>query len=127
MKLGLFTICEGAFNHNGHLTIVNTLDFINADKFPVKVSQLGMAIKLRFTPEDKGNNTLKVICLDANQQTLAELETPVVMPEVNEEGIFCITSNLSGLLFSTAGKYFFKLAINDEILGEYELYLKQKQ
>ncbi len=65
MELKLFTLCEGAFNHNGHLTIVNTIDFINGEEFPYRIPQFGIAAKLNFKAQESGNHHLQLVCVDA--------------------------------------------------------------
>ncbi len=45
MEVRVFTLCDGAFNYNGKLTIVGTVDNIKVPKVPVLAS-IGLAVKI---------------------------------------------------------------------------------
>lgn len=126
MKLGLLALCEGAFNHNGHLTIVNTLDFFNVQDFPYKVSQLGLAVKIHLTPEDAGEHQFKILCQDPLQKNIVEIETPKLNNDIQEDGVFCITTNLNGFLFAQPGDYRFIVLADNNPLGDQVIKVKAK-
>lgn len=126
MKLSLFTLCEGAFNHNGHLTIVNTIDFLNVGKLPFQ-QPLGVALKFLYGKEDIGKHIFKLSCIDPSEVKIVEIETTMTIADVKEEGVLCMTSNLGGLLFSHPGYYAFKVYMDNNLLGNYSLKLQLKE
>ena len=118
MKLNLFTLCEGAFNHNGHLTIVNTIDFINCEELPYRVAQFGVAAKIYFDAAESGEHLLKLICKNVMGEETVMIETPIVVAQAVENTLLCVSANLSNFQFSANGIHLFRLLVDDVAMGE---------
>lgn len=52
MKVEFFIVSEGAYNHDGSFTIVNTIDILKARTFPLKTN-IGVSLKLSFNRNSK--------------------------------------------------------------------------
>jgi len=126
MKLNLFTLCEGAFNHNGHLTIVNTIDFVNCEELPYRMAQFGVAAKVDFEVNESGKHQLKLVCINTMGEENILIDTPIDILLANENTLLCVSANLSNFQFSVVGVHTFRLLINDLMLGEITLKVNQK-
>lgn len=107
MKVELFTLCEGAFNTNGRLTIVNTFEDIVSNQYPWR-GQLGMALKIFVAKEEAGEHDLKVsIESCAGNQKLHEMNAHMSFPtgEKANDIHVALATNIQGLLLQTPGEY----------------------
>lgn len=124
MKLNLFAICEGAFNHNGHLTIVNTKDFINCEKFPHRADQLGLAIRLEFNASEEGEHPFELGFVDPVGTYTTMAKSPINVQKAEQNTLFCLAANLSGFIFTHPGIYKFVIKVDDKEIGCEEFMLK---
>ena len=117
MRLDLFAICEGAFNGNSRLTIVNVYDFINVAGFPAKLS-LGVAIKMSFPPEEAGDKSilLKIVQREKGIE-IAKMEAQTKVPKDKDDVVLNLASNVQGFSFPEAGKYDFVLYVEGQQMG----------
>lgn len=127
MELKLFTLCEGAFNHNGHLTIVNTIDFINSSEFPYRAPQFGIAAKLDFVAAEAGEHRLQLICADPVGKQVPYIDSSITVGESKDNTLLCVSVNMGGLLFAIPGMYVFSLLVDADEMGRIELKLNQKE
>lgn len=125
MKLDLFAVCEGAFNSNGKLTIVNVYDYIRVASFPAKLS-LGVGIKLGFEPGEDGGKmiVLTVVNQDKNQE-VAKMEAKANVPKDDDEVKLNFASNVQGFTFPEEGRYGFKLSVDGNEMGESVIRIKK--
>lgn len=127
MKLDIFAICEGAFNSNSRLTVVNVYDYINVVSFPVKVS-LGVAIKITFRPDEAGdkNILLSIINREKNQE-IAKMEAQTKVPHDKDDVILNLASNVQGFSFPEPGKYDFKMYLDGVEIGVTTVHVKPQK
>ncbi|MBP5540241.1 MAG: hypothetical protein J6X88_01200 [Bacteroidales bacterium] len=59
MEVRVFTLCDGAYNYNGKLTIVGTIDNIKVPKTPV-ITSVGLAIKIALTANESGKKKINI-------------------------------------------------------------------
>lgn len=116
MKIELITLCEGAFNTNGRLTIVNTIDDILAKSFPWKAA-LGLALKIGIPAEEKGTHDLSVsFTTEDGSSVLHNLTASFTMPFDGMDGHLVVATNIQGLSFTKSGRYFVDITIDKELL-----------
>ena len=125
MKLELFAICEGAYNHNGQLTIVNTLDCIEAPEFPCRVS-FGVAIKLGLQGVGAGHSEMTISMVNSSGEKVFDpvFSTPLEIAENNPADCMAMAVNFQNVLFTKAGDYHVRLEINGDKIGEHTLRVK---
>lgn len=126
MNLELFTLSEGAYNHNGHLTIVSTIDFINSKSFPVTLPSLGIAVRLEFLPDEKGIHTMLIQTKDEQGNKFLDMNVELNVPDSEENTIICMASNVNGIQFQQPGIYTFILSVDGEDYGRCKLKLIQR-
>lgn len=120
IKVELFTLCEGAYNHSGHLTIVNTYDNIAVKQLPTRVS-FGLALKLYIQPQVEGDKLLTIeIFNDQKENILKER----LQAKIQIERVDCITHvalavNFQNVIFTTIGKHDVHLEIDGNKLDNF--------
>lgn len=127
MNLELFTLSEGAYNHNGHLTIVSTIDFVNSESFPVTLPSLGIAVRLEFFPDESGKHTISIQNKDEKGNKSLDMNVELNVPDSEEKTIICMASNVNGIQFQQPGMYIFILSVDGKEYGECKLKLIQKE
>ena len=126
MVIDLFTLCDGAYNYNGKLTIVGTLDTITVADAPAKV-QFSIAMKLRFAPAEAGEHTLIVRIKDVNGKNIPpdmKLGLDIKPSDVNT--IVSLAVNAQGLPFDKLGEYQVDVLVDDDVKGTYAFNLIKK-
>lgn len=127
MKLNLFAICEGAFNHNGHLTIVNTKDFINTEKFPYRADQLGLALRLEFDASETGEHPFELGYVDPVGTYTTMGKSSIKVEQAKQNTLFCLAANLSGFIFTHPGIYKFVVKVDENEVGCEEFMIKRPE
>ena len=120
MEIRLFTLCDGAYNYNGKLTVVGTIDNIKVQRFPCSIS-IGVALKLVFAPNEVGD---KHIVLDfINSDNISILPPFDFQGDVkiqDGEGKIAIAGNINGVPIEREGIYKqFAALEKDEIKWDY--------
>lgn len=126
MNIELFTLCDGAYNYNGKLTIVGTLDVMNADSVPATV-QIGIAMKLRFAPEETGKHKLTIRIINPEGGSIPpdfSLDLDIRPSEKGSQVALAV--NAQGLSLDKFGDYTTKVFMDDEEKGSYSFTLIKK-
>lgn len=112
MDIRVFTLCDGAFNYNGKLTIVGTVDHIKVPKVPV-VASIGLAVKI--TNVGGGGEKKKI---SINFRTAAgESMAPEIVFEAETKEQLIIAGNIDGLNIKELGDCVVEMKIgNNEFL-----------
>lgn len=126
MNLDLFTLSEGAYNHNGHLTIVSTIDFINSETFPFRLPSLGIAVRIEFLAEERGKHLMLIQCEDEFGNKSLDMNVDMDVPKAEKNTIICMASNVNGMQFQHPGNYIFTLYIDNRVYGKCKLNLIKK-
>jgi len=112
MEVELFNICEGAFNHDGRLTLVEVFDRIHVVSVPLEIA-CGVAIKLLFSKEDAGQHTLTIKVYHTDiPDAIAQYSSNVVVPENADDGRLAVAINIRGFKLPLAGKYRISLEVD---------------
>ena len=112
MEVRVFTLCDGAYNYNGKLTIVGTVDHIKLPKVPV-VATIGVAAKIVFDNTEAGEKRVSLSFVD-------DSDSPIIPPiefttRVDSDGFgnFVLAGNINGLDIKKYGNYKVVLRIDD--------------
>lgn len=126
MVIDLFTLCDGAYNYNGKLTIVGTIDSISVPELPAKV-QFGIAMKLRFAATEAGTHTLIVRIKDANGKSVPpDMKLDVDIKPSDVDTVVSLAVNAQGLPFDKVGEYNVDVLVDDEPKGSFAFNLLKK-
>lgn len=126
MNIELFTLCDGAYNYNGKLTIVGTVDVMNAERVPT-TAQLGIAMKLRFAPQEAGRHQLIVRIINPEGGNIPPDFSLDLDIKPSEKGsLVSLAVNAQGLSLDKFGDYTTKVFMDGEEKGSYSFTLIQK-
>ncbi len=115
MIVRIFTLCDGAYNYNGKLTIVGTVDNIKVPRVPVKAA-VGIAVKIDFTPNENGDKTIVFHFKDAHQNLiLPEMKVQAKAEKKGETMSLVIAGNINGLDIKEEGSHTVEMMVNNEI------------
>lgn len=120
MKVDLFTLCEGAHNNNGHLTIVHTSDAFNVESFPSRLS-FGLALKIYIKAQEEGEHILKVSIIDkqTGESIIHPIESRLHITKMDYASHIAIALNLQNVLFLHSGVYDIHLETEDKRLDDF--------
>lgn len=124
MVLELFTICEGAFAKNGQLTIVNTLDSIVANQFPM-ILNLGVAIKLKLFKEEYGKHLVSLAI--ATKEGVSIAPDMKVEPDVTSPNDYCnlvMSTNIQGIRIEKPNIYVINMSVDSNSIAKASLDIK---
>lgn len=126
MKVELYALCQGAFNSNGQLTIVNTIDNFVVPTFPARVS-FGLALKLYILPEEEGKKVLSIsILYKDNKSIIPPIPANLHVERLDKASHIAIALNLQNVLFEKPGEYDVHLELDGERLDNYAFEIEQK-
>ena len=126
MKVELYALCQGAFNSNGQLTIVNTIDNFVVPSFPARVS-FGLALKLYILPKEEGEKTLTISILDKeNNSIIPPIPASLHVDSYDKASHIAIALNLQNVLFEKPGAYDVHLELDGKRLDNYAFEIEQQ-
>lgn len=117
MNIRLLTLCDGAYNYNGKITVVGTIDNIKVHSFPAVIT-VGLAVKICFPPSENGIKRIRILILDSNDNlVIPTLEMPNQEAKANKNDLstMAIVANLQGVKFNEEGNYRLELHVNDYV------------
>lgn len=124
MRIELFTLCEGAFNTDGRLTIVNTFDNIKSDHFPLKYA-MGIALKVFIPKTECKDYEIKLSIVSADNTILHRIKAPIKMSQNNEDIHMALATNIQGIVFDATGNYHVDVAFDNNILLSHPFNVEQ--
>ena len=118
MEVELFALCDYAVNNGGKLTIVGTFDTLTAPKFPWR-AYFGVAVKLNMEGEPlvKQSFDMYIYREGDKENRIFEARTPL---EPKDAEKMVLAGNIKGLIFGEPARYHYVLAVDDNLLGDYE-------
>ncbi len=126
MKVELYALCQGAFNSNGQLTIVNTIDNFVVPTFPARVS-FGLALKLYILPEEEGEKSLSISILNKeNKSIIPPIPASLHVERLGKASHIAIALNLQNVLFEKPGAYDVHLELDGERLDNFAFEIGQR-
>lgn len=126
MKVELYALCQGAYNSNGQLTIVNTIDNFVVPSFPARIS-FGLALKFYILPEEEGEKVLSISILDKeNKSIIPPIPANMHIERLDRTSHIAIAINLQNVMFEKAGKYDVHLELDGKRLDNYAFEIEQR-
>jgi len=107
---------------SGMPSIINIVQTINAQKFPVRHDQLIFFCEMT---NGHGNTNMKIRLVDTENQDKAIFEQAHMVDFKDVRQIVTVATNLMGVVFRHTGEYRFQLFANDTLLGERAITCRQ--
>lgn len=128
-KVELFTLCQGAYNMEGHLTIVNTIDEFVVPQLPVRLS-FGLALKLYIRPNVEGEKHLLISIINKKNDTnlkFPQIPFNLQIEKKETASHINIALNLQNVLFETSGVYDVHLEIDGKRFDDFAFEIIQNE
>lgn len=109
MDIRVFTLCDGAYNYNGKLTIVGTVDHIKVPKVPT-VGSIALAVKIANVVNNGKQNIS--ICF---KTAAGEIMAPEILFEAEAKEQIVIAGNIAGLNIKELGDCLVELKIGTTV------------
>ena len=119
MKVELFLACEGAFCHDGNLTIVGTFNVIKANTFPYKLN-VGIALQLSFNDQSEWNEQFKINIYKGDDENALYTIEGYAPKKQEGKGRLALVANIQGLLIPEESNYRMLLFLGDTEKAEYD-------
>lgn len=128
MTIELFTLCDGAYNYNGKLTIVGTLATMNPGSLPVRV-KMGVAMRLRVENHETGEKDMHIRfkAPDGKYLPIDMAAKLNIIPTDDPFSYIMFAAEIQGFPIDTEGVYCSEVTIDDVVKSEYPFYVKTRK
>lgn len=128
MKIELFSLCDGAYNYNGKLTIVGTLNGIAVPQLPAQI-KVSLAMRMRVSQRDVGEKKMLIHFIDPDGKNLpVELAVNLnIVPTEEQESYITFAAEIQGLPLEKAGHHSVNVSIDSEQIGNYPFNVQIKK
>lgn len=126
MRVELFTLCDGAYNYNGKMTIVGTLTSLGVPRVPINV-QLGLAMKIKVAPKEEGTKLMTIRFVNPDGTNIpADLTVRLDLVPKKETSFISLVANVQNLPITQFGGLTIKVLIDNSLLSEYQINVVNK-
>ena len=131
METILKTLCDRIeIAGNGKVSIHGIIDQIEAQSFPAKHPNLGIAVKVEYGPNEVGREVainLDLVMEDGGKFTVPNIMKRELPPpaEPGRPAFWTCAFNLPNLTLPTPGRYQFVIRMNTRIAAEIPLFVVQ--
>lgn len=128
MTIELFSLCDGAYNYNGKLTIVGTLNGIAVPQLPAQI-KVSLAMRMRVGREDVGEKKMLIHFVNPEGKNLpVELAVKLnIVPTEEPESYITFAADIQGLPLEKEGHYRVNVSIDGEQIGDYPFNVQIKK
>lgn len=120
MQIEIFTLCDNAQVYAGKAVVIGAFNQIKAQKLPVIMPSLTLAVRVVFEKSEAGGKTFYVEIKNPDGTLLIpELKCDTKQPEKNNEQDALITYDLNlvfgNIIFNQYGSYFVNMKYGDKL------------
>lgn len=128
MIIELFSLCDGAFNYNGKLTIVGTLNGITVPQLPAQI-KVSLAMRMRVGQEDVGEKKMLIHFVNPEGKNLpVELAVKLnIVPTKEPDSYITFSADIQGLPLMEEGHYCVNVSIDGQQIGNYPFNVRIKK
>lgn len=127
MNIELFTLCDGAYNYNGKMTIVGTITNIGVPNVPISIP-IGLAMKLQVDPNESGTKQMVIRFVNPDGSDIpADLTIQLDIKAQNEISYISLAANIQNFPISQLGLMTIKVFIDSNLLNEYHINVLRKE
>lgn len=126
MTIELFTLCDGAYNYNGKLTIVGALSSVTVSKLPAKV-QMAVAMKIRVEADEEGSRQMIIRFVSPDGKDIpTDLVVDLNLDDSKVLSYISLAASIQGMSISQTGHYTVKVMMDQKMMAEYPFVVNQK-
>jgi len=127
MNLEVITICDAATESQGKLNILGAFDTIFAKELPAHHPQCAITVRVRFSPEEKGEHKIFIDIIDELKAPLVpryEQTFTVRIPGEEQSGIANFIINYQNLALKQYGEHKINLDIDGKLKATLSFFVK---
>lgn len=123
----IFTLCDAATDAQRKLNILGAFNTFNAEDVPLTHPLCAVAVRLRLSPEEKGEHKFSLKFVDSEGKQII----PPGEGKLNVSFKDFPTANanlvliLQNFKLDNFGNYFLKLLVDDKEIADFPFYVKQ--
>ncbi|MEZ0258037.1 MAG: hypothetical protein ACAI37_22350 [Chthoniobacter sp.] len=120
LRVEMFTLCDGATEQEGRISLVGTYESISAASFPCVLPQLTVVLRARFWPQDGRLHAFRLVLTSPDGKSLGVLlDSMASMQSFNEDrSTSCnLIARVQNVEIEAAGEHVLDFYIDDKIAG----------
>jgi len=120
LRVEIFTLCEGAIEQEGRLSMIGTYETVNADGFPFVIPQVTVVLRLRFWPAEHRNHLMSLTLTGPDGLPVGSpVEVPLTLlqPPQERSNSYNVITRFHNLQIVEPGEYAFDFRLNGRCEG----------
>jgi len=127
MRIELFTLCEGAVDQGGRLSLAGTYEVIQCPCFPTTVPKLTIAMRLRFWPGEAHHHSVRLCLVSPDGKWFGgafEGTITLTPPDLERSSAHHFILDVLGVPFERAGEYAVDFYLDDHFESRIPLFVE---
>lgn len=128
MNIEAFLLCNCATNERGKLNVLGAFDTLYAEKLPIIVPAVSIALRIRFSPVEQGTHNARIKVIDEDGRDAGADMTAtaeVKMREGQDSSISNLILYIQRFKLEKYGRYRIDLAIDGRQVATLPLFVRQ--
>ncbi len=120
LRVEMFTLCDGATEQEGRISLVGTYESIYAAGFPCVLPQVTVVLRVRFWPQDGGLHAFRLVLTSPDGKSLGVLlDAMASIQSFNDDrSTACnLIARLQNVQIEAPGEHTFDFYIDDKMEG----------
>lgn len=128
LRVEMFTVCDGAAEQDGRLSIVGTYETVFAASFPIVIPQMMVVLRLRFWPHEGCNHVVRLFLTNPDGRRTQVMETSMTLHPQDEErsSAYNLLANVQNTWIGEPGEYAFDFILNGQLEGRLPLCFRRR-
>lgn len=120
LRLEMFTLCDGATEQDGRISLVGTYESIYAANFPCVLPQVTAVLRVRFWPQDGSVHAFRLVLTSPDGKPLVVLldAMTAMQPFSDDRSMACnVIARLQNVQIDAPGEHTFDFYVDDKLEG----------
>ena len=120
LRIEIFTLCEGAVEQNGRLSMLGTYDVLHSQCFPLVLPQMTVVIRLRFWPGEARHHRVRLTMVDPDGRVMGAEAEAMINVNGTEEGLaapYNLIVHMQAIEFEEPGEHAIAFHLDDALEG----------
>jgi hypothetical protein len=120
LRVEMFTLCDGATEHGGRLSLLGTYDIVHSSGFPCVLPQVIVVLRLRFWPEECRVHSFRLVLTSPDGEAVGvPVEVTATLQPASEErsAAYNFIARLQNVQIAEAGEHTFDFYLDGKIEG----------
>jgi hypothetical protein len=126
LRIEIFTLCEGAVEQNGRLSLVGTYNTLNVATFPLTIALMTVVLRLRFGPGESGSHAIRFALIDTDGNSLgADVGGTILLCPDDEDRPYNhnLIVHLQSAQFAEPGEYAIDFHLDGKLEGRLPFFM----